>query len=119
LSARRDGQPVPFVPQVDADGNEVAGAAGRVDGASATYTGWNLRNQGSGGRPAGPAADPFGKTAAGGLTGDRTPVADRYPPEAYLARAVCDELVKGSYLLIGDVPQVMRRMEQQWDVASR
>ncbi len=127
---RRDGQLVPFlVPQVDADGNEVAGvrtAESRVP--LATYTGWNFRNQASGGTnllvSLLGSRIPFPKTAAeASATKDpRTPVAERYPSrEAYLAKAqaVCDELVKGGYLLIGDVPQVMRRMEQQWDVASR
>jgi hypothetical protein len=44
-------------------------------------------------------------------------VAERYASrEAYLARArqVTDALVAKGYLLAGDVPQVMKRMEEQW-----
>ena len=63
----------------------------------------------------------FPRTAAdAAATKDpRTPVSDRYPSrEAYLAKAqgVCDDLVTGGYLLITDVPQVMRRMQQQFDL---
>lgn len=123
---RRDGKLVPFlVPQVDADGNELAGVRTAESTVPlATYTGWNFRNQSSGGatmlvsllgsRIA------FPKTAAEAATtkDPRTPVAHRYASrEAYLAQArgVCDALVKGGYLLAGDVAPVMRRMEQQWD----
>jgi len=128
---RRDGQLVPFlVPQVDADGNEVAGvrtAESRVP--LATYTGWNFRNQSSGGGTmlvsllGSRTAFPRTAADAAATKDPRTPVSDRYPSRgAYLAQAqeVCDDLVKGGYLLATDVPQVMRRMEQQWEfVVSR
>jgi hypothetical protein len=127
---RRDGKLVPFlVPQVDVDGNEVAGvrtAESRVP--LATYTGWNFRNQSSGGGTllvsllGSRIGFPKTPADAAAAKDPRTPVSERYPSrEAYLAQAqgVCDELVKGGYLLLGDVAQVMRRMEQQWDFASR
>lgn len=126
---RRDGQLVPFlVPQVDADGNEVAGVRTAESMVPlATYTGWNFRSQSTGG----PALlvsllgsrIPFPTTSGDAASTDpRHSVAARYPSrDAYLARAkaVSEELVRSGYLLAGDEAQVMRRMEQQWDSFSR
>ena len=122
---RRDGKLVPFlVPQVDADGNEIAGirtAESLVP--LATYTGWNFRNQSSGGTrllvSLLGSRIPFPATAAdASSTHDpRKAVSERYASrDAYLAAAkeVSERLVKERYLLEGDLPQVMRRMEQQW-----
>ncbi len=124
---RRDGQLVPFlVPQVDGDGNEVAGvrtAESRVP--LATYTGWNFRNRSNGGATllvsllGSRIAFPKTPAEATATSDPRVPVSERYASQAaYLtkAQAVCDELVKGGYLLQADVPQVMRRMEQQWSL---
>ena len=121
---RYDGRDLPFlVPQVDADGNELAGirtAEQRVP--MATYTGWNFRNASIGGTNQlvnllGMAI-PFAKTKAEReKAGDpRLSVEERYPSkEAYLAQAtaVTAALVKGGYLLAGDVPAAMARAGTQ------
>ncbi len=124
---RLDGTLVPFlVPQVDGDGNEVAGVRTAESMVPlATYTGWNFRNRSSGGEAllvsllGSRLAFPKTAADAAATKDPRTPVSERYESrESYLAKAqgVCDTLVKGGYLLSGDVPQVMRRMQQQWDV---
>ncbi len=115
---------IPFlVPQVDADGNERAGVrTAELQVPLATYTGWNFRNVSTGGPKVLVSLlgsrIPFARTAAERTNGDpRAPVAERYASrEAYLARArqVTDSLVAKGYLLAGDVPQVMKRMEEQW-----
>lgn len=127
---QRDGKPVPFlVPQVDADGNEVAGVRTAESLVPlATYTGWNFRNASSGGThllvSLLGSRIPFPKTAAdAAATHDpRKPIAERYASkEAYMAEAkkAADSLVSGGYLLQGDEVQVMRRMEAQWAEATR
>jgi hypothetical protein len=125
---RRDGKLIPFlVPQVDADGNERAGVRTAESLVPlATYTGWNFRNRSTGGDrllvSLLGSRIPFAKTAAEASAAHdpRKSVADRYPSrDAYLAAAteVNKRLVHDGYLLEGDVPQVMRRMEQQWSEA--
>ncbi len=127
-AARHDGHVIPLlVPQVDADGNEISGVRTpeqRVP--MATYTGWNFRNAHIGGDDQivnllGSAV-PFRATKADrDKVGDpRKSVAERYPSQAAYteaARAAAEALVKGGYLLADDVPQVMRRMDQQWEHA--
>ena len=122
---RYDGHDLPFlVPQVDADGNELAGirtAEQRVP--MATYTGWNFRGNAIGGTKQlvnllG-SAIPFAKTKAEReKTGDpRSSVEERYPSqEGYLARAsaVATTLVNGGYLLPADMPGMRARVEAQW-----
>lgn len=122
---RHEGRDLPFlVPQVDADGNELAGirtAEQRVP--MATYTGWNFRNASIGGTNQlvnllGMAL-PFAKTKAErDKAGDpRVSVDERYPTkDAYLAKAaaVTDALVKGGYLLPGDVEGVRARIDAHW-----
>jgi hypothetical protein len=113
-----------LVPQVDEDGNERAGV--RVPEHAvpvATYTGWNFRGQSIGGPTYLVAlmgsSVPFAKTRAerAKATDPRPSIEERYPSkEAYLAlaRGQPDRLVKGGYLLPDDVPQVMKRVEDQW-----
>lgn len=122
---RNDGKDLPFlVPQVDADGNELAGirtAEQRVP--MATYTGWNFRRPAIGGTNQlvsllGTAV-PLARTKAEReKAGDpRLSLEERYlSREAYLAKAsaAADALVKGRYLLAGDVPEAMARIEAQW-----
>ncbi len=124
LGPRYDGHDLPFlVPQVDADGNELAGirtAEQRVP--LATYTGWNFRGNAIGGTNQlvnllG-SAIPFAKTKAEReKAGDpRLSVEERYPStEAYLAKAsaMADALVMSGYLLASDVRSVMARIEAQ------
>lgn len=122
---RHDGRDLPFlVPQVDADGNELAGirtAEQRVP--VATYTGWNFRNASIGGTNQLVSllgmALPLAKTkAAREKAGDpRLSVDERYPTkEAYVAKAsvVIDALVKSGYLLPGDAAGVKSRIEAHW-----
>ncbi len=123
--ARYDGKDLPsLVPQVDADGNELARirtAEQRVP--MATYTGWNFRSPAIGGTKQlvsllGTAV-PLARTKAEReKAGDpRLSLEERYPSrEAYLAKAsaAADALVKGRYLLAGDVPEAMARVEAQW-----
>ena len=127
---QRDEKPVPFlVPQVDTDGNEVAGVRTPESLVPmATYTGWNFRNLSSGGGhllvSLLGSRIPFPKTAAEASASHdpRKPVAERYASkDAYMtqARQVADDLVKGGYLLPGDVAQVMRRMDAQWGEATK
>ncbi len=112
------------MPQVDADGNELAGirtAEQRVP--MATYTGWNFRNASIGGTNQlvnllGMAL-PFAKTKAEReKAGDpRASVEERYPTkDAYLtkAAAVTDALVKGGYLLPEDAVGVRARIDAHW-----
>ncbi|MFN7914139.1 MAG: alpha/beta hydrolase domain-containing protein [Vicinamibacterales bacterium] len=126
---RRNGTLIPFlVPQVDADGNELAGVRTPESLVPlATYTGWNFRNASIGGTKTlvsllG-ARLPFPKTAADAAASKdpRKAIAERYASkEAYLAQArrVADDLVAGGYLLATDVDRVMRRMEEQWTVSA-
>jgi hypothetical protein len=122
---QRDGQLIPFlVPQVDADGNERSGirtAESLVP--LATYTGWNFRNQGTGGSrllvSLLGSRIPFPRTAADAAAAHdpRKPVSERYASrDAFLAAAkeASEKLVKERYLLEADRPWVMHRMEQQW-----
>jgi hypothetical protein len=122
---RHEGRDLPFlVPQVDADGNELAGirtAEQRVP--MATYTGWNFRNASIGGTKQLVSllgmALPFAKTKVDReKAGDpRLSVDERYPSkEAYLAKAsaVTDALVNGRYLLAEDAPRVRSRVEAHW-----
>ena len=64
---------------------------------------------------------PFAATDdAKGADDPRRSVASRYASkEQYLTRARehTDTLVKGGYLLAADVPQVIKRMEELWDLA--
>lgn len=122
---RYDGHELPFlVPQVDADGNEVAGirtAEQRVP--LATYTGWNFRGAAIGGTNQlvyllGSTIPFAGTKATRDATHDpRLSVEERYASkEVYLAKAsaATEVLVKGGWLLSTDVPKVMARIEAQW-----
>jgi hypothetical protein len=124
-AARYEGKEIPFlVPQVDADGNEMAGirtAEQRVP--VATYTGWNFRNPSIGGTrqlvSLLGSAIPFARTAADRhASGDPRPsIAERYSSyEDYLRRArqATDALVKSGFLLPADVAGAMVRIDEQW-----
>jgi hypothetical protein len=123
---RRDGQLIPFlVPQVDADGNEQAGirtAESLVP--LATYTGWNFRKASIGGTKllvsllGSRIAFPKTAADASAAKDPRMPIEARYRSrDEYLARArdATDTLVEKGYLLPDDRPQVLKRMEQQWE----
>ena len=129
---RRDGRlvPLPFlVPQVDADGNELAGIrVPEVAVPLATTTGWNFRAEKTGN----PGALyyllgsylPFPATRADreARKDPRLSVAERYRNrEEYLERigAAAAALVRGGYLLAEDVDGVRARAAAHWDFIAR
>ena len=125
--AQQGSTPLPFlVPQVDEDGNERAGVRSVEQAVPvATYAGWNFRSPAVGA----PkelvslmgSSIPFAATDDAKSPGDpRRSVASRYASkEQYLMRARehADTLVKDGYLLAADVPQVIKRMEELWELA--
>ena len=115
-----------LVPQVDADGNDLAGI--RVPDVSvpvATNTGWNFRGESVGGTSEiynllG-SYIPFAATKAEreARKDPRLSIAERYRDrDDYLAklRAAADDLVKGRYLLPDDIENVVARGQAQWDL---
>jgi Alpha/beta hydrolase domain len=117
-----------FVPQVDADGNEVAGI--RVPELAvplATYTGWNLFNERSG--PPGVVSSmqgsfiPFPRTREDrARTNDpRRSIDERYRSrEEYLGLVskAANDLVEKGYLLKADVPRILEQTGTRWDYAT-
>jgi hypothetical protein len=118
-----------LVPQTDADGNDRGGIQlPAITVPLATYTGWNLRDPSIG------AADqrvsfegsylPFPRTAEERQrTGDpRKSIAERYSSrQEYLNRyqQAIGELVRKRYILDGDRGALLKRGEQEWDVATK
>jgi hypothetical protein len=114
-----------LVPQVDADGNEIAGI--RVPELAvplATYTGWNLFNERSG--PTGVVSSmqgsfiPFPRTRAErDRTNDpRRSIDERYQSrDQYLAliAKAANDLVEKGYLLKSDVPRIVEQQGTRWD----
>jgi hypothetical protein len=120
---------LPFlVPQVDADGNDLAGI--RVPEQAvplATTTGWNFRSERIGNPSTILALTgsyiPFAKTRAEreARQDPRRAIEERYPSRGnYLGkvRVAADALVKGGYLLAEDVDDVMQRATQHWEFAT-
>jgi len=117
-----------LVPQVDADGNEVAGI--RLPDVSvplATYTGWNFRRPEIGGTHLLVSLlgsyVPLARTRAEreARRDPRPSVEERYPSRAaYLSRVrgAADALVGFRYLLAEDIESVMRRSADQWDLLT-
>jgi hypothetical protein len=120
------GEPyVTLVPQVDADGNEIAGIRlPVVEAALGSFTGWNLRAPNIG------AAEelysmvgsfiPFARTKAEReKTGDPRPsVEERYQSrEAYLSRlrAAAEELVRRRFVRKEDIWKIVETGAAQWD----
>ncbi len=123
------GSPFPIkVPQVDADGNEVAGIRNPVQQvALGTYAGWNVfRDAPESGREiAGLIGSyiPFPVTRAEReRTGDpRKSIEERYASrEAYLDRvtAAAKKLVAERYLLEMDVAPIRERAAAEWDTLT-
>jgi len=121
------GTPLPLlVPQVDRDGNELAGIRlPEVAVPLATYTGWNFRDPKIGGadllRPLIGSYIPFTATRPQrDQMGDpRLSVAERYPDRsAYLARIrdAAAGLVQRRYLLDEDVPAIEARALAHWQL---
>jgi Alpha/beta hydrolase domain len=128
-AGKQAGKSLPLlVPQVGDDGNELAGVrTAESVVAMATYTGWNFRNPAIGGTSylvnlLG-SAIPLAHTRAERTANHdpRKSVEERYASrDAYVAaaRQVEEALVKDRLLLADDLPQVMKRMEEQWNVAT-
>jgi hypothetical protein len=128
-AGKQAGKSLPLlVPQVGDDGNELAGVrTAESVVAMATYTGWNFRNPAIGGTSylvnlLG-SAIPLAHTRAERTANHdpRKSVEERYTSrDAYVAaaRQVEEALVKDRLLLADDLPQVMKRMEEQWNVAT-
>ena len=96
--------------------------------ALATYTGWNYRNAATGGTTQLVSLlgsrIPFSATPeARARTSDpRRSIAERFADRAtYLQQAssAATALVADGVLLADDVPEVMRRMDAQWDARVR
>jgi hypothetical protein len=68
------------------------------------------------------SAIPFARTAGERRNGDvRRSIAERYESKDQylgLAAAHCARLVEGGYLLADDVPAVMKRVAQWWEVVT-
>ena len=123
-------RPLPFlVPQVDADGNEIAGIRlPEVAVPLATATGWNFRSAAAG-NPTDivsllGAYTPFAKTRAerGGSRDPRPAIDERYRTrDDYLARVrkVIADLVERKYVLEEDVDVMMSRAAAQWEYATK
>jgi hypothetical protein len=117
-----------LVPQVDADGNELAGI--RMPELSvplATYTGWNLFNERSGPPQVVSSMQgsfiPFarGKADRERATDPRRSVEERYQGiDDYLARITkaANGLVSQGYLLKEDVPRIVDQARRRWDYVT-
>jgi hypothetical protein len=115
-----------LVPQVDKDGNELAGIKmPEVAAPLATYTGWNLFNADAG--PANVLSSmqgsyiPLARTRADRERANdpRASIEERYPGrEDYLGRvtAAARELVVQGYLLEEDVPALVQRADAHWNL---
>jgi hypothetical protein len=120
------GKPFPvLVPQVDGDGNEVAGVhLPEIAVPLATYTGWNLRDASIGAPEQRVAFEgsylPFPKTEAERRKANdsRRSIAERYSSrEEYLrlyAKAV-DRLIKERWILEEDRGTLLQRGGLEWD----
>jgi hypothetical protein len=114
-----------LVPQVDADGNGIAGVRmPELVVPLATYTGWNLFNDRSG--PTNVLSSmqgsyiPYARTAVDRkrTTDPRKSIQERYrDKDQYLAEVsiAANEMVRERYLLKEDLPLVMRDAGQHWD----
>jgi len=120
------GAPLPLlVPQVDADGNELAGI--RLPDVAvplATYTGWNFRSAKSGATTdlvsllGSSIPFPATKAARDSARDPRRSIEERYASrDEYLSkvRTASEDLVKKRYLLADDVDRVMKRAGDTWD----
>jgi hypothetical protein len=124
LEPPRLGQPFPLrVPQVDADGNEVAGLRSlELLAPLATFTPWSLR-----GGPANPEelVDFYGTfipfprdRAQRERTGDPRPsVTERYGDRTRyveIVRRHAETLARSGFLLAEDIPRVVEQAERRW-----
>ena len=117
-----------LVPQVDADGNERSGIRlPEVAVPLATYTGWNFRNAATGGtRQLVPLLGsyiplPRTKGERDARRDPRLSVEERYASRQQYLDAIdkaASALAKDGYLLAGDVPSVVKRAADHWELAT-
>ena len=117
-----------LVPQVDADGNEVAGIRlPELAVPLATYTGWNLFNERSG--PTGVVSSmqgsfiPFPRTREERerRNDPRRSVGERYQGrDQYLAlvAGAANDLFQKGYLLKEDLPRIVEQAGLRWDYVT-
>jgi Alpha/beta hydrolase domain len=118
-----------LVPQVDADGNEVAGIRlPELAVPIATYTGWNMFNEKSG--PTNVLSSMQGsfiplarsKADRDANIDPRRSIEERYRGrDQYLAEITkaANDLVTKGYLLKNDVPRIVAQAGTRWDFATR
>ena len=117
-----------LVPQVDADGNDLAGVRlPQLAAPLATYTGWNFRDPSIGA----PWARisflgshfPLPPTASARASGDpRRSIAERYPDRDRYLRAFreqAEQLARDRYLLPEDLPALIEQARSDWDLAVK
>jgi hypothetical protein len=126
----RVGKPFPaLVPQVNEDGNEIAGVRlPQLEVPLATYTGWNLRDPKIG-MPHERVSFlgsffPLAKTKADAqASGDpRMPVGERYSSrDEYLTkfREAATKLADERFLLHEDIDALVSRGAEEWDYTTR
>jgi hypothetical protein len=126
IPAGRDGGrllPV-LVPQVDADGNDIAGIrVASLAAPLATYTGWNFRNPNIGGTgelvPFLGSSIPFAATKAGreAAADARSSLEERFESLGVYLQRVRDaqeQLVREGFALPDELTNVLRRAEERW-----
>jgi hypothetical protein len=122
------GKPFPvLVPQVDADGNEIAGIhLPEISVPLATYTGWNLRDPSIGAPtqrlPFEGSFFPFPKDAAARekSADPRKSIAERYASrEGYLDQftRATDELIERRWILPEDRAALLQRAAEEWELS--
>lgn len=118
-----------FVPQVDADGNDLGGVRlPELEAPLATYTGWNLRDPKSG-MPKERVSFlgslfPLRKTKsdADAAHDPRKPIVDRYTSrDDYLTKfsSAARRLAADRFLLTDDVDALVTRAADEWDFIAR
>ncbi len=118
-----------LVPQVDRDGNELGGLRlPEITVPLSTYTGWNFRNQKIGGTEQQFALMggyvPFASTKAEREQNrdPRLSIQERYETREHylkLVREAAAPLVKSGYLLADDVPTILQRAGDHWDLLAK
>ena len=113
---------------MDADGNERAGIRlPEVAVPLATYTGWNFRNAATGGTsqlvPLLGSYIPLARTRAEreARHDPRPSIEERYASRQQYLDAIdksAAALVKSGYLLADDVPSVVKRAAEHWELAT-
>jgi hypothetical protein len=124
------GKPFPvFVPQVDADGNDLGGVRlPELDVPLATYTGWNLRDPKSG-MPKERVSFlgsffplPKTKSDSDAAHDPRKSIADRYQSrDDYLQKfsAAAKKLAADRFLLPDDIESLSKRAADEWDLVMK